>query len=140
MPRTKGAKDKGPRVMTSDAPMNEGTLHCRLPPELLKRFDELAEKAGVNRSHLLRAIMQKALGEEDTELALMQAVTMSAGAARRIAALAISQFPEWVRTHAENELTRLENEQAQKDPVIATALERSLDRWRRQNRRQALNG
>ncbi len=129
--------EKVTRVVTSDSPMNEGTMHCRLPPELLQRFDELAAKAGVNRSQLLRAIMQKALGEPDTELALMQAVSLSAGAARRIAALAIGQLPDWIRTHARGELERLEAEQEQRDPTVAVAMDAALARWRKQNRRNA---
>ncbi len=126
-------KPKQTRVRVSDSPMNEGTMHCRLPPELLQRFDELAEKAGVNRSQLLRAIMQKALGEPDTELALMQAVSLSAGAARRIAALAISQIPDWIRQHAQGEIERLETE-VERDPAVAAHMEQAFKRWRRQNR------
>ena len=128
----KGKKD----VVISDVPMNEGTMHCRLPPELLQRFDEMAEKIGVNRSQLLRSIMQKALGEPDTELALMQAVSLSAGAARRIAALTIGQIPDWIRAHAHGEIERLEAEQAT-DPGVSIAMEKAFARWRRETKRGA---
>lgn len=124
-------KKRDRAVEIRDTPMNEGTLHCRLPPELLQRFDELAEKTGVNRSQLLRAIMQKALGDPTNELALMEAITRAAGASRRIAALAMRQIPDWIRMHAQGEIERLEAEAAQQDPQVAAAMKSAFRDWRK---------
>lgn len=126
-------KKRDRAVEISPHQMNEGTLHCRLPPELLQRFDELAEKTGVNRSQLLRAIMQKALGDPTYELALMEAITRAAGASRRIAALAMRQIPDWVRAHAEGEIARLEEEQEQQAPEVSLAMRNAFKAWRKES-------
>lgn len=121
------------RIEDSGA-VHEGTLHCRLPIDLLTRFTEMAEKCGVNRSQLLRGILQTALGDPDTELAIQRAISLSTGAGRRMAAIAITRLPDMIRSTMEGELRALEEESEQSAPTTA-ALDRQLADWRKRKQR-----